>query len=92
MPKSQKQLWFRAKRYGYGWYPVTWQGWTVLAVYLCVLIGAACLFGHRLETDLNTLVIWLAVWGLSTVMLILICAQYGERLGWHWGNSDTDYE
>ena len=31
------QLWFKAKKYGYGWYPATWQGWLVILVYLTIL-------------------------------------------------------
>ena len=35
--EPDKQLWFRAKSYGWGWTPITWQGWAVLLG--CLLIG-----------------------------------------------------
>jgi len=33
------KLWFKAKRYGWGWTPACWQGWLVLGVYFAVLIA-----------------------------------------------------
>jgi len=34
------KYWFPAKRHGWGWgFPVTWQGWAVLVVYLVLIIG-----------------------------------------------------
>lgn len=32
-------MWFRAKRYGWGWRPVTWQGWAVVAVWVAAFSG-----------------------------------------------------
>jgi hypothetical protein len=35
------KYWFPAKRYGWGWgFPVTWQGWLALAVFLG--LGSRC--------------------------------------------------
>ena len=42
-----KQLWFKAKTYGYGWYPVTWQGWLVILIYVLGVAG----FGFWYEAD-----------------------------------------
>ena len=38
---ENKKLWFRAKRYGWGWYPCSWQGWAVLAMYVFALLSNA---------------------------------------------------
>jgi hypothetical protein len=27
------KLWFKAKNYGWGWYPITWQGWLITGLY-----------------------------------------------------------
>jgi predicted GH43/DUF377 family glycosyl hydrolase len=29
-PDQKRIFWFRAKEYGWGWYPATWEGWLVL--------------------------------------------------------------
>ncbi len=83
---EDKKLWFRAKRYGYGWTPVTWQGWLSIAVYLGVLF-----------ISVNTLLVTptgfhiglhLAIVVLSTVLLIGLCVKKGEKAGWRWGGED----
>lgn len=41
--KTPSTYWFPAKRYGWGWgFPVTWQGWAVLAAFVA-LFGAGLL-------------------------------------------------
>ena len=40
MPSDDSRYWFPAKRYGWGWGPpVTWQGWTVFAVFFAFVIA-----------------------------------------------------
>lgn len=36
----KQYYWFRARRHGIGWVPNTWQGWTVLAVYVLAMLYA----------------------------------------------------
>ncbi|MEN9931836.1 MAG: hypothetical protein RIS17_409 [Pseudomonadota bacterium] len=36
-------LWFRPKRLGLGWTPVTWEGWAVTGLLALVLVGLAWL-------------------------------------------------
>ena len=31
--KPEKKLWFRAKCYGWGWYPCSWEGWLVILIW-----------------------------------------------------------
>ena len=31
--------WFRRKRWGYGWTPVTWQGWLVVALFVAIALA-----------------------------------------------------
>ena len=81
-----KHLWFRAKRYGYGWYPANWQGWVVLLVYvLFVAIGAAGLSYFRTEDAATAYTVIMLV---ATAVLIYICYRTGEPLAWHWGDTE----
>jgi hypothetical protein len=73
---QKKTLWFKAKSYGWGWTPVTWQGWAVIGVY----IGLLVLMMTRRD----------AVWQLPAVVLLtgaLISISYltGEKPEWRWG-------
>lgn len=33
MKQKDSRLWFKAKRFGWGWVPVTWEGWALTGGY-----------------------------------------------------------
>ena len=35
------KLWFKAKMFGWGWYPITWQGWLITILYVISIINPA---------------------------------------------------
>lgn len=76
-----RPLWFKAKRYGYGWYPATWQGWMVMATWFALFIGAFARW--NVETQV---VPFLCDTGLSTAGLIVVSWLTGEKARWRWGN------
>ena len=80
-----KKLWFKNKRYGWGWTPASWQGWAVLAAYLLLVV---CLFWitdsfNRPDSD-AFFIPFLAL----TAVLIIICYLTGEKPRWRWGKDD----
>lgn len=92
--KTKRKLWFRAKTFGWGWYPVTWQGWLVTLFYTLLYIGSGLLFGAfapaAIEEGASVLpgLIFLISWlTLLTASLLAICYRYGERPRWRWGES-----
>jgi hypothetical protein len=79
-PNNEQRYWFPAKRYGWGWGPpTTWQGWTVMIVWLVVLLiaGLVLMPAH--------VAAFLSVTLLMTVLLLLICYAKGEPPAWRWG-------
>jgi hypothetical protein len=75
--------WFPAKRYGWGWgFPITWQGWVVMVLWLAAVVAAACLLAGRS----------LALYGIAMLILsglmIAICYAKGEPPRWRWGDKD----
>jgi len=77
---NPKHYWFKRKLYGWGWVPVTWQGWLV------VIVGLAFfLFGMYVgETDDApgaTLI------GFLIMLAIIFFFGYknGEKPRWSWG-------
>ena len=93
-----KRLWFKAKRYGWGWYPVTWQGWAVSIVYaflLAVSVGRVSNYAleHLVEGTAAIVVpvllhlAWIAFL-ISTLMFI--CYKTGEKPEWKWGDANPD--
>lgn len=82
MEKNNKDIWFPAKKYGYGWgLPVAWQGWVVLVAYFVLMIlGYFWLLGSP-----ERIAEYLALVFLLSVALIWICAKKGEKPKWRWG-------
>jgi hypothetical protein len=81
MENGNKKLWFKRKLYGWGWTPVTWQGWLVVAIsiafiYLGFYVG---------ETDDAP---GAALLGILIALAIIFFFGYwkGEKPRWQWGN------
>ena len=80
------KIWFRAKRYGYGWFPVTIEGWLVLFVFLVVFVAHTVFFTSQAVHPSSTETFWFLVRTLVMVsILIWICLKKGEKPGWRWG-------
>ena len=78
---DDRDIWFPAKRYGWGWGPpVKWQGWAALFVYIAVITIAVLKFPPS-----HDLVAFLAVVLLATLAFILVCWWKGEPPKWRWG-------
>lgn len=78
MVKRDNELWFKAKRYGWGWYPCSWQGWLVLLIWTVLFVFSMITFDH--EWLKNLVVIF-----ILTGILIYVCYQKGEKPRWRWG-------
>jgi len=62
--------WFKARLYGWGWIPMKWQGWVVVACFVVVLLLNGFYFGVLL---------------VSITILFSICYKKGEKPRWQWG-------
>jgi hypothetical protein len=82
--QSDPEYWFPAKRYGWGWgFPITWQGWVVLALFLGLIVGGALLF--RVVAPQKALAAYLAYVGALSVLFVGVCWLKGEPPRWRWG-------
>lgn len=82
-----KRLWFKAKEYGYGWYPCTWEGWLVLAVFVCTALAPPAIviqFGLRIP-DAQFVTFFIPYIAILVSVLIWICVKKGEKAQWRWG-------
>ncbi|OGH92056.1 MAG: hypothetical protein A2563_00490 [Candidatus Magasanikbacteria bacterium RIFOXYD1_FULL_40_23] len=84
MQEPQK-LWFKAKDYGWGWQPSSWQGWLVLAVYLGFNFKIFWGIDSRLYSDREALINFFLPLAVSTVILLIVCYKKGEKPEWRWG-------
>ncbi|MFZ2072456.1 MAG: hypothetical protein WAV10_02140 [Minisyncoccia bacterium] len=72
------KIWFKRKRYGWGWYPSSWQGWLVLFVWFILFTSLVT----KMDNE------WLKKFIFVTLMtgiLIFICYKKGEKPKWQWG-------
>lgn len=74
------RYWFKRRRYGWGWYPVTWQGWASVVIYVVIVLG----------TNSAMPAIGLPVLGVATALLIGVCALKGPSPRWRWGVGAND--
>lgn len=81
---KKKDLWFKGKKYGWGWYPVTWQGWVVTVGFVIYEFALSAFIGKAFEERAGvTSFIFLTF--LGTLVLIVICCKKGEPPKWRWG-------
>lgn len=84
------KLWFKAKTYGYGWTPNTWQGWIVILLYVLTLTGFCVNIRTMSDGDGNLLVNFVFPFFGFTTLLIIVCYLKGEKPRWRWGNDKSE--
>jgi hypothetical protein len=86
---NPKHLWFKRKLYGWGWTPVTWQGWAVIVGFLTVLAFDFFYIAQPLpEFDVPPIAFLLRTL-LYVGVLIALCYKKGEKPRWQWGLPKT---
>lgn len=90
-----RRLWFRAKDYGWGWHPISWQGWAITVLFALLYTFTFLVFfgwiGPAEEAGLEArdLVFsgleFIAILVALTYTLFRICIRYGEKPEWRWG-------
>lgn len=80
-----QKKWFKAKKYGYGWTPSTWQGWVILAGYFFLNIATFFRIDSTSNSVSDTLMNFIPEMIMNTLALIVICYLTGEKPKWRWG-------
>jgi len=81
-----KIYWFKAKKYGWGWYPSSWQGWLIILAYCIAIIKIFVLVDGTSHSGSDTLNGALPIAAALTIFLIFICYRTGEKPEWRWGS------
>jgi hypothetical protein len=82
------RLWFRARDYGWGWAPVTLEGWLVVVAFLMAVGAVTVVFIYQLHHGGDpraTTLRYLVALAILIGLLIAICWLTGERPRWRWG-------
>ena len=86
MQEQPRRYWFRARRYGFGWTPCTWQGWATVGVWALLFTGlvtGASAAASASDDVVLGLLIVLSV--AATLALVWISWRMGEPARWRWG-------
>ena len=80
-----KEIWFKRRRFGWGWVPCTWQGWAVIAAYIAADVAFALTIDNT-STPREVAFTFMLPVTLLTISLIRFCYAYGEEPRWQWGS------
>lgn len=85
-----KQIWFPAKRYGWGWGPpCAWQGWVVMALFIVLQAGGAFAIMGTARKVPPTRVLWFVAYSIVLGgLLVVVCWLKGETPRWRWGGDE----
>ena len=87
--------WFKARRYGWGWTPVSVEGWLVVWAFLVLTLASIAAFVWVLSADLMmrrpaaaalAILVFLLWMGLLVGAQAWIARRTGERPRWRWGD------
>jgi hypothetical protein len=81
-------LWFKARAFGWGWTPVSIEGWIVVFVLLALIVAGTGVFIYELNAGANPRsanLLFIGWIGLLVGLAILIGWLKGERPHWRWG-------
>jgi hypothetical protein len=84
-----EQYWFKAYKYGYGWFPVSWRGWVVTLVYAVQNMYGVVFFQKYLVDRIDTLIAFSPVFILSTILFLIIVVKTGEKAHWRRGKDNN---
>lgn len=83
LKNNPKGYWFKAKLYGWGWFPATWQGWLITGIYLLLVVFASD--GLSFEPTFWETLSFAFLVVFLTFIFIAIAFKKGERPRWQWG-------
>ncbi len=85
---TKSRLWFKRKRYGYGWTPSTWQGFLAVAIYLAAVVFLV----SRVEDGMTLMEVTQNLFiplGVLVTSLLIVCYKKGEKPRWQWGEDQA---
>lgn len=79
-----RKIWFKSKRYGWGWAPASWQGWLVLAIWLTIVIAFVINIDSQSGSIGATLLSIVPFVVVMTLVLVMISYHRGEKPKLQW--------
>lgn len=92
MKQTDKKYWFKRRRYGWGWIPVTWQGWLSLLALIVVAVTETYLIlpTKPEQPTVGQLGLCFTLLLVNVAVLIGVCQAKGPAPRWRWGKKSDD--
>lgn len=87
---GEMKHWFKRKRYGYGWVPVTWQGWLVTTIYAGIIILGGLFLNREAKPVSENLLVFFTVLIVATGILFTVTHYSAPSAKWRWGKKQSD--
>ena len=81
---NPERYWFKRKLFGWGWTPATWEGWTVIAVFIVLLIALSATIDETAPLE-EALFSYFLPLGVLVGAVVAIAYAKGEKPKWMWG-------
>ena len=85
LKNNPDNLWFKRKLYGFGWVPVSWQGWLATFLYVGFIVYDFMKIDKNSHSGSDTLIAFAPHFILVTVVFSFICYKTGQKPKWQWG-------
>ena len=82
----KNELWFKRKKYGWGWTPANGKGRLVIILY-SIAVAIDPFLAKKQQTEMS-IPVFLGITALLTLALFGICYWKGEKPEWQWGEKD----
>jgi hypothetical protein len=82
---NPKHYWFKRKVFGWGWVPVTWEGFATIFVYVLLLVFVSIRLDKVADSPSNVTYQVVIPFVILTAILIKITYWKGEKPKWQWG-------
>ena len=85
-------LWFKRRRYGWGWAPVAWQGFVLVGTFVIfnTFFALAALPHDDADVTAAQITTFLVGIAISTTVLAIIASTKGPKPKWRWGKKPGD--
>lgn len=83
-----KKYWFRPKRYGWGFTPISWEGWLATLIFVALIYASVYVNEIYKETvNMEQIIRFLVdILIISTLFTCFAKDKTDGELKWHWGN------
>lgn len=91
MNDEHKKYAMKRKRFGWGWIPVTWQGWVFIFAQVGIIITTATFLPHKpAHPTADQFLRFILIFGLAFMNLIIFALKTSPRPKWRWGKKSSD--